>query len=132
MPFFLFLNDMRSSHVEELTRVCRADSVEELQAFIDRERVEPYRDSGSHTIIHDTDSEAKAAGQVVLEQNQSYTWGKVFRKGGPLEWFNAPHEYKLTKQFVVTVPTEQDYLEKVRREYQQTMFNVLPVGSLTS
>lgn len=131
MPFFLFLNDMRSSHVEELTRVCRADTIEELQALIDREKVEPYTDTGSHAIVHDTDSEAKTAGHTVLEQKPSYTWGKVFRKGGPLEWFNAPHEYKLTKQFVVTVPSEQEYLENVRRDYQQTMFNVLPVGSLT-
>jgi hypothetical protein len=131
MPFFLFLNDMRSSHVEELTRVCRADSVEELQALIDRERVELYTDTGSHAIVNYTDSVARNAGRAVLEPIPAYRWGKGFRKGGPLEWFNPPHEYKLTPQFVVTVPSEQEYLDKVRIDYQQTIFNVIHVSTLT-
>jgi hypothetical protein len=59
----LCLNDMRASNIENLQPVCRADTREQLESLLHREAVEPYRD-----------------GQ----------WGKSFRAGGPLEWFNPP------------------------------------------
>lgn len=43
--------------------ICRAKTKAELVAFVDREACEPYVDAGL---------------------------GKVFKKGGPLEWFYAP------------------------------------------
>ncbi len=62
--WLLQLNDMRSAQIEQLTAVCRAESFDELTAFIARERApEPYTDG---------------------------KWSKRFRKGGPLEWFNPP------------------------------------------
>jgi hypothetical protein len=61
--WILQLNDMRDARVEWMTPVCCADSREELEAFVEREKVEPYKDG---------------------------TWGKSFRQGGPLEWFNQP------------------------------------------
>ena len=59
----LQLNDMRASQIEIVHPVARAETREALQAFMDRERVEPYNDE---------------------------RWGKSFRQGGPLEWCNPP------------------------------------------
>jgi hypothetical protein len=61
--WILRLNDMRSSNVEILSPAARASTKEDLVAFLKTEKVEGYRD-----------------GQ----------WGKGFRAGGPLEWFNQP------------------------------------------
>lgn len=63
-PWVLLLNDMRSPKVEIQTAVVKAETREELEVFLQSERVEPYR----------TDDR----------------WGKCFRQGGPLEWFNLP------------------------------------------
>ena len=63
MMWILFLNDMRASHAEDLTAVGWADTRETLAAVLASEKVEPYADGRCH---------------------------KVFRKGGPLEWCNAP------------------------------------------
>ena len=59
--FVLVLNDMRSAHYESRHDVARAERVEELLALYQRERVANYQDG---------------------------RWGKAFRRGGPLEWFN--------------------------------------------
>lgn len=64
--WILRLNDMRSSQIEILTPVARADSPAALEALLARETVEPYKDG---------------------------RWGKVFRKGGPLEWCNKPDPF---------------------------------------
>ena len=61
--WILFLNDMRSFHVEDLRAVGWAETREALEAVLASEKVEPYRD-----------------GQ----------WYKAFRAGGPLEWCNPP------------------------------------------
>lgn len=73
MTWILYLNDMRSSKCEVLTKVCRADTREELVALLERESVEMYRDGG---------------------------WVKTLRKGGPLEWFNAPYSFDDDRHFV--------------------------------
>lgn len=59
--FVLFLNHMTGSY-ENSVAIARAGSREALEALLVRERVEPYRDGN---------------------------WSKTFRRGGPLEWFNA-------------------------------------------
>ena len=60
--WILRLNDMRSPRIEIMSNAARAESLKDLQALVERETVQPYRgDDG---------------------------WGKAFRKGGPLEWFN--------------------------------------------
>lgn len=59
--WLLYLNDMRSSNVENVNLVANAETEEEIKSFLERERVEHYVD-----------------GQ----------WGKCFRKDGPLEWYN--------------------------------------------
>jgi hypothetical protein len=69
--YVLLLNDMRSANIENLTPVAWADSGEALGALVDREQVEPYREPGENRY-----------GPI--------TWGKSFRKNGPLEWYNLP------------------------------------------
>jgi hypothetical protein len=62
----LILNDMRSGRVEHSTVIARGTK-EELEKFVEAEVVETYMDG---------------------------RWSKVFRAGGPLEWFNGffePH-----------------------------------------
>lgn len=61
--FVLIANDMRASQVEIGYPVVRAETAQELLDFLVAERVESYSD-----------------GQ----------WGKTFRAGGPLEWYNDP------------------------------------------
>ena len=62
MMFVLVLNAM-TANAEQGSPVCRAETAEELLAFLEAETVEPYQD-----------------GQ----------WGKTYRQGGPLEWYNPP------------------------------------------
>jgi hypothetical protein len=62
--WILKLNDMRSDRFEHLTIVCRADTKEELEAFLTRER-----HKGTKSYWKDGD------------------WSKPFRRG-PLEWYN--------------------------------------------
>lgn len=69
----LCLNDMRSAHFEKLQPVTWSPDVGALKAFLDQERVEPYRDESR-----------------VTEYGESSYWGKSFRSGGPLEWCNPP------------------------------------------
>lgn len=71
----LRLNNMRDSNYEIQTPVCYADTQEELQRFVEEERVEPYSDG---------------------------RWGKVFKRGGPLEWFNPPGSLS---EHYVTLPS---------------------------
>ena len=60
----LFLNDMRSSHIEDVVPALCGESPEEL--------VEAMR-------------KAKAS-----ESWSDGRWGKTFKKDSPLEWFNYP------------------------------------------
>lgn len=61
MTFVLVLNDMRAPQIEMGTEVCRAETAQEIADLLESEAVDPYQD-----------------GQ----------WGKKYRAGGPLEWFN--------------------------------------------
>ena len=60
--FLLRLNPMRANAEHNIV-VARAETVDRLIAFVNSERVEPYRDG---------------------------EWHKCFRQGGPLEWYNPP------------------------------------------
>jgi hypothetical protein len=65
--WILYLNDMRSAKFEYLEPVVRAETKEALKAFLARNEVESY-----------------------VDEQWGKKWGKSYRKGGPLEWFNHP------------------------------------------
>lgn len=87
-PWILMLNDMRSPKIEYSELAIVAGSREEIEAILKRESVEPYRDD---------------------------RWGKTFRKGGPLEWFNRPSETFGQAPREVAHPREvaADYMAKL-------------------
>lgn len=87
----LCLNDMRFGNIESLAPVCRAETEAELVAFLESEKVEPYRDE---------------------------RWGKAFRKGGPLEWFNPPYDFDRHRHFAQMRTPERvmaDYIHDIER-----------------
>jgi len=90
---------MRSPKIEYLNNVCRAETKEALKAFIEREKVEGY-----------SDGEA--------ENSFNRKWGKSFRKGGPLEWFNPPLDFQEGAHFV-RVMTLEETLQRTRENYQE-------------
>lgn len=59
----LFLNDMRMAHIEMVEPIAKADSREEIEKFLEAEKVPLYQDG---------------------------PWSKSYRAGGPLEWYNVP------------------------------------------
>ena len=92
--FILQLNDMRSANVENLTVSYRADTKEELDEFIEKEKVENYSD-----------------GQ----------WAKAYRKDGPLEWFNPPWNLE---RHIVDAGTEDDWAENARRQFNEQVMSL--------
>ena len=74
MKYFLVLNDMRSSNIENSKLVCAADTREELVAWIE---------SQFHGEINPVTGERKG-------WRDDDRWSKAFKKGSPLEWFNRP------------------------------------------
>jgi hypothetical protein len=86
----LCLNDMRASQVEILSPVTRAETREALQALLDREKVEPYKDG---------------------------PWGKSYRSGGPLEWFNPPWDHDSHRHFI-NVGTREDAARQAAEQWE--------------
>jgi hypothetical protein len=98
--FVLQLNPMRSN-AENVVPVARAKTREELEAFIARERVEPYVTDGQ--------------------------WHKVFRAGGPLEWFNAPDtlgEAWIGVPAIVYVGVRQDWMDEAGERYDRMLASI--------
>ena len=62
MKYALVLNDMRSSNVENIISVKFSKDKQELIDWYNNKLCKPYRDEN---------------------------WGKTFKKGSELEWFNA-------------------------------------------
>jgi len=91
--WLLRLNNMQN-HTEDATIVAWAETKEALEAFIARERVEPYDDGGENTFSGST-----------------CAWRKSFRKGGPLQWFN-PLETSYGAPAFSNVGTLEDHLKK--------------------
>jgi hypothetical protein len=89
---------------EAFDSVARASTRQSLLDFIQRERVEPYSD-----------------GQ----------WKKVFRKGGPLEWYNPP---SFTDTFFIEIGTtieRSDWLAMADRQWQLTMAPLLALSDVS-
>lgn len=93
--FVLCLNDMRSSNAEITISVFRSEEREPMEKFLKDERVETYKDG---------------------------TWGKVFRAGGPLEWYNEPYEH--LGQGILEV-SEGVWVEEARQRWQN-MVQAIP------
>lgn len=88
MPWILRLNDMRASNVEMLFPLCHAEDPEALVKLLADERVPDYKDG---------------------------PWWKVFRKDGPLEWFNFFDNF----QECITCVPETITLHHVVFRYQE-------------
>jgi|GEM_PF-6461694 len=95
--FILQLNDMRSSNIENLCPVARAETAQELERFMEDEIVEAYRDGG---------------------------WGKQYREGGPLEWYNPPYSFD---QNIVDVGSADEWAANARREFEERIM-AIPVA----
>ena len=97
--YVLVLNDMRMSNVEMSKPVVRAATREALEALLQRESVPGYRD-----------------GQ----------WGKCFRQGGPLEWFNPPAD--VFRQGIIDVGTLPERIDHAINDCTQWWNNtILPI-----
>lgn len=97
----LVLNPMRG-RFEESNPVARAITKEELEAFVARERVEPYSDEG-----------------------RDHSWSKTFRRGGPLEWFNPPAlgDDSMGRGFV-DVGTAEDWAVRARMRFEEQILSL--------
>lgn len=73
--YVLMLNDMRDAHSEHLVPVACFKSLDEIFQFLKAQHVGSYSDG--------VDGECGHYGGGVA-------WNKVYRAGGPLEWFNPP------------------------------------------
>ena len=71
---------LRSPQIEILTDVAWSQTKEELERFIESERVDEYKDGN---------------------------WYKTFRKDGPLEWYNEPYESFSESHFIRMMTTEE-------------------------
>jgi hypothetical protein len=94
--WMLQLNDMRASKSEHLTPVAIAESRELLVDFASNEKVEHYT----------TDDH----------------WGKGFRQGGPLEWYNGPNHNSY-----VNIGTVDDWMNKAARKYNNLIEGLIKV-----
>lgn len=92
--FVLQLNDMRASNVENLTGVARAETKEELQRFVNGEKVDLYQDG---------------------------KWAKVYRQGGPLEWFNSPYA---SDKGIVNVGSADEWAANARKQFKEQIMGL--------
>ena len=93
----LLLNDMRSANIENILAVAKAETKEALVVYLEREKVDGYRD-----------------GQ----------WGKGFKQGGPLEWYNAPWD---ESESFVFAGTRNDWMERAGLDWDRRVGSLLSV-----
>ena len=96
----LRMNHMRDAKIEMLVTVGRAETRAELNQFLANEKVEPY--SGGE-------------------------WRKIYRQGGPLEWFNEPYSMDDHLHFV-DVGTVDEYMENARQTYENEFMSIPQLG----
>jgi hypothetical protein len=71
--FVLRLNHKRMPKIEMTEPVCWSDNEGEIERFLEQEKVAIYTEPKNP---NDPEGEF---------------WGKTYRKGGPLEWYNQPY-----------------------------------------
>jgi hypothetical protein len=107
------------SRCEEREILFRAETREELIAFLNREKVEPYTESGPGGYGNEGG---------VCEFNKSY------RKGGPLENFNPPIAGPEDPSCFVNVRTLEEHLkeneQQIRKQWEIGILSVpaVPAG----
>ena len=99
--WILQLNDMRSPKIEITTVVCKAETPEELEAFLKREEVGLYQEDG---------------------------WGKHYRKDGPLEWYNPPFGGSMGDH-LTNIGTEDMWAEAARMNYREGLSTIPDIPS---
>jgi len=107
--FVLFLNDMRFPNIEMTTCAARSKEKGELERLLESERVEPYTD--------EVEGVGGAAGR---------RWGKIFRKDGPLEWFNEP--FPSFGQGVFEIDVETPFTPEELRELRSNVGRAIESG----
>lgn len=94
--WLLCLNNMQAPKSEILAPVARGESREALVNFLKQEKVEGYQDGN---------------------------WGKTYRKGGPLEWYNPP--YGNPEKHFIRVGTLEEHkavvLKRVEEQYNELL-----------
>ena len=114
----LLLNDMRSGRIENLKPVVRHETKEGLLNFVESQKVEPYVTVGEHILVHTTDM---LAGQI--DRSNDYKYHKVFKKDGPLEWYNEPNMHDQDRHFC-NVGTEQEWANNAIIEYRNKILSI--------
>lgn len=75
--YALLLNDMRSPNVENISIVKISDNKQNLIDWYKSQLADkPYTDPG-----------------------EPHAWGKVFKKGSELEWYNGVHDLEITNDY---------------------------------
>jgi hypothetical protein len=107
--YILQLNPI-TSNAEHVVPVARAETREELLALLQREKVEPYR-----------------------EPADSHRWYKVYRKGGPLEWYNDPGPMMqpwIGVDAILDIGTRDDWARSAAERYDRAVFEIPEVRYL--
>jgi len=102
LEYFLALNSM-IANTEQLTPFGPFPSREDALAFYDAEKVEPYTEPGENGFT-----------------GLPTTWGKTFRKGGPLEWMNPLTD---TEREAAEPPFGRGVHERLGRTYNVQILN---------
>lgn len=102
--FILYLNPMQASNIENCVPVYRAETREELERFVESEKVEPYKDG---------------------------PWHKTFRQGGPLEWYNPPDPEPVFFESYKNVGTLAEWMAETEQNWRRMLYQVLPAPALS-
>ena len=92
--------DPKTSQVETMDAIARAETKEELEQFMENEKVDSYKD-----------------GQ----------WVKAFRRGGPLEWYNPPWRCDRT---IIDVGGADEWVARARRSFEEQVMIVPLVSTI--
>jgi hypothetical protein len=103
MMFVLWLNPM-TDNCESRKAVAKADTREALEQLLERECIEPYQDG---------------------------CWHKIYRKGGPLEWYNAPADLFTPPPIgIAECLSEEQAVERTRQDYREWISTVLDASMM--
>jgi hypothetical protein len=105
--WILSLNDMRCNSEHHQT-VARAETKEQLLAFLQTETVEPYMDEAYNQFC----------------ESNNYKYRKYFRKSGPLEWFNQADESNPFFRTFTNMGTLEDYLQSATNQWNTLLAKI--------